>query len=178
MIALGITALLVIFLTAFAFQVNSIICNVSNTDFADKNWLHPLPRGSGLRPLCLRPFWPRRCHSSTAWGEHSDSASCLLCHRGPHILRLSHLWHSGRTDNCDIVLIKTLRFFGILGLTIYHIYFQKLSLCCCCVQISVIYRPSLCRTQNIGELLLSFFLSRSIWLTHKISKLAVQPFRS
>ena len=32
MIALGITALLVIFLTAFAFQVNSIICNVSNTD--------------------------------------------------------------------------------------------------------------------------------------------------
>ena len=28
MIALGITALLVIFLTAFAFQVNSLICNV------------------------------------------------------------------------------------------------------------------------------------------------------
>ena len=37
MIALGITALLVIFLTAFAFQVNSLIFNVSKTDLADKN---------------------------------------------------------------------------------------------------------------------------------------------
>ena len=132
MIALGITALLVIFLTAFAFQVNSLIFNVSKTDLADKNWLHPLPRGSGLRPLCLCPFWPRHCHSATAWGEHSNSTSCLLCHRGPHILRLSHLRHSGRIVNC---YIKTSRFSGILGLTLwrtmYHRYFHKLSFVCC-----------------------------------------------
>ena len=105
MIALGITALLVIFLTAFAFQVFfsiNLLSEESKTHLADKNWLHPLPRGSGFRLLCLLTFWPQHCHSSPLWSPYWDSTSCLLCHWRPHILSLPHLRHPGRRQATNI----------------------------------------------------------------------------
>ena len=98
MIAMAATALLVIALTLFAFQVLPIFLatfDIQMRTVSDQDWFHNVRRHPLLRPLCLRPLRPAHGNPPPHGRQHRAPPPRLLWHRGPHLLNLSHLRYSG-----------------------------------------------------------------------------------
>ena len=71
---------------------------------SDQDRLHNVRGDAGLRPLCLHGLRLPSGLRRDAGAGHRAAAPCVLRHRGPHLLRLPCLRHSGAGRDARLLL--------------------------------------------------------------------------